>query len=292
MNKILIEQSSLCGCPENMTSEGESCISNYQSEPKEILLNYTLRGKQYELNFTAYKGLVDYLSQLTPYISSNGTYDVPSRMDFKLKDINNQEQRDLLLPLIVEIQNRAQNREDQVRIATSIVQNLEWGSTNKTILFFGNKVPYQRHPYEVLYDSEGLCGEKSELLAFLLKEMGFGTVIFYNEQENHESVGIKCPVEQSWHGTGYCFIETTGSAIMTDSSIIYTNGLTLSTIPLVLPISDGDSLNGDLYEYKDAKTFGEIRNNLNNSFFFNPIKFWTLNDLEKKYGLTKSYEAG
>jgi len=48
----------------------------------------------------------------------------------------------------------------------------------------------------VLYEDKGVCGEKSLLLAYLLRELGYGVVLFEFKPENHYG-GRKlkaCPV--------------------------------------------------------------------------------------------------
>ncbi|HJZ19153.1 MAG TPA: hypothetical protein VJ208_03545 [Candidatus Nanoarchaeia archaeon] len=291
-NGFLIEKSKTCGCPENFTIEGDSCISEFQTEPKNAALKYVLRGKEYEINYTVYRGMADYLSELPVFIKYDNN-EFPSRVDFKLKNINEESQRNFLLPLVNEIQNRAYDKEEQARIAISIVQNIPWGFANKTTVFRGTELDYSRHPYEVLYDSEGVCGEKSELLAFLLREIGYGTVIFYNQEENHESVGVKCPVEESWRNSGYCFVETSGPAIMTDNSLEYVGGFILQSEPEILFISDGDSLPADIYEYEDARTFKEIKETINgDNFFVGLKKLFYFKKLQEKYGLVEKYNAG
>ena len=236
--------------------------------------------------------MVDYLSELPIYITSNGNRNT-SRADFKLKNINQEDQKFLLMPLVVGIQNQARDKEDQARISISVVQNIEWGKSNKTEVFRKTEIQYSRYPYEVLYDSEGVCGEKSELLAFLLRELEFGVSFFYNLEENHEAIGVKCPVEESWKNSGYCFVETTGPSIITDTEINYVGGLQLESEPQVLFISEGESFSSSMYEYEDAEKLIDIRESVNgDSFFFNPKKLVTFKKLEKKYGLAKEYRAG
>ena len=147
-------------------------------------------------------------------------------------------------------------------------------------------INYSRYPYEVIYDNEGVCGEKSELLAFLLREMGYGVVFFYNKLENHESIGIKCPKKFSLDDSGYCFIETTGPSIITDSEIEYEGVGKLSSKPELIPISDGDSLGDDLYEYKDAKELINLRSNGINMFSSGKLE-----KLKEKYGLVELYRS-
>jgi len=283
----LVEKASICGCPDGMSKSGESCFSNYQTQPKEVSLKYVLRGEEKSLDFVVYTGMVNYLSEL-PKSINYASGERLLRSDFKLRNINNQEQKQLLLPLLIAIQNEAESKEDQVRIAVSLVQNIEFGNSNKTLNLPGdNGITYSRYPYEVLFDRMGVCGEKSELLAFLLKEMGYGVVFFYHQEENHESLGIKCPVRYSVDDSGYCFIETTGPSIMTDTGIEYVGGIRLRSQPEIILVSNGDSLGLNMYEYKDAKEMMKLRDN---SFvFFKETRF---NRLMEKYGLVDAYHPG
>lgn len=284
---MLVENASICGCPAGTVKSENSCISPHQTSPQEVSLPYTLRGEEKTLNFTVYGGMADYISNLSKIITYRGS-EVPLRSDFFLRDINDPEQRQLLIPLLVAIQNSANDKSDQVRIAISLVQNIPFGSSTKLQNFPGKgQVSYSRYPYEVLYDDMGICGEKSELLAFLLKEMGYGTVSFYFPTENHEAVGIKCPSRYSFDNTGYCFIETTGPSIMTDSGIEYVGGVKLHSMPEIILVSNGDSLGTGMYEYADAKEMMSLRNG--NLILFRGTR---LNKLRDKYGLVETYNSG
>jgi len=281
---ILIEKASVCGCLESMERLGDSCITDFQTQPEKIILKYITNGEEKTLDFTVYRGLADYLSAL-PQGISYAEGEKPLRADFSFKKINEEEQRRLLLPLVIEIQNLApDDKVEQARIAISLVQNIQYGFSDKTYDFFGNTVNYSRYPYEVLYESQGICGEKSELLAFLLRKIGYGVVLFYNQKENHESLGIKCPVEESYRGTGYCFVETTGPSIITDDSIEYVGGITLDSEPEVIFISDGESLPENLPEYEDAETMKRIRQGK-----FVLFKNLKLEYLKARYGLVEEY---
>lgn len=290
-NNVLLEKASFCGCSSDLIVKGDSCFSNYQNNSMEIKLKYFIRGEEKEINFIVYKGMADYLSTISREISYSGT-EVPLKADFKLKKLNEENQDKLLMPLVVEIQNLAKDKEEQMRIAVSIVQNIEWGFSNKTSNFRHNKLNYSRYPYEVLFDSQGVCGEKSELLAFLLRELGFDIVLFYNQLENHESLGIKCPEKYSWHNSGYCFVETTGPSIITDTSIDYVGDFTLSSKPEIIFISKGISLEKDLYEYKDAKDLMRIREKILETGKISFLNKKKLDKLNEKYGLVDNYNAG
>ncbi|RLG15020.1 hypothetical protein DRN69_03600 [Candidatus Pacearchaeota archaeon] len=285
---ILIEKASLCGCPDIFSQSGDTCISEYQTEPKNITLKYILSGKEKEIEFTVYKGVVDYLSGLPRQIYyRNG--EEPLRKDFKLKGINDPIQKEFLLPLVIKIQNIAKDKTEQVRIATSLVQKIPFGNSDKITRFRKNIINYSRYPYEVLYDVKGVCGEKSELLVFLLREMGYGTAFLHYSFENHESVGIKCPFEYSVDETGYCFIETTGPSIITDAEVEYVGIGRLLSKPEIIVISDGDSLDKNLYEYRDAEELIRIRRSLENRGKINFFQHKILENLKKKYGLEKVY---
>ena len=201
--------------------------------------------------------------------------------------MNDSLQRESILPLVKEIQNLApDSKTDQARIAVSLVQNIPYGFSDKKELILGKEFNHHRYPYEVLYDNEGICGEKSQLLAFLLKELGFDVAIFYNQMENHESVGIKCPKRKSWHGSEYCFVETSGPSIISDASITFVGGINLESKPLVMKISDGISLSSNLEDYEDAESFKKIREKNGNLNSFDITK---LDELRKKYGLDGEY---
>lgn len=281
----LVERASVCGCDELSVKQGNSCISNYHLEPKSIALRYNLEGKTNEINFIVYKNANDYVSNISRVIYYSDS-EVPFRSDFKHKSINDEVQESMILPLIKKIQNIAPDDSiEQVRIAVSLVQNIPYGFSGKVISFEGGEVNYSRYPYEVLYDNQGICGEKSALLALLLKEIGYGVSIFYFADENHEAVGIKCPKEKSLYGSGYCFVETGGPSIITDTSIEFEGGIKLKSKPEIILISEGIPLPDNIYEYKDA----EILMNIRKRNLLGLIKFWKLDDIREKYNLDKIY---
>ncbi len=281
--QVLIERASLCGCPANTEIQGNSCISPYQKNPKEINLKYILLGNEHNISFTVYEEMTNYLFNLPNQISySNG--EIPKKEDFKFRKINEENQRVLLMPLVIKIQNLDNNKENQARIAISLVQNIPFGYSDELVLGGDYEILYSRYPYEILYENQGTCASKSELLIFLLREIGYETVFFCHQQENHDSVGIKCPFEYGLLDTGYCFVETNGPAIITDDENIYREGVKLFSYPEIIKASEGISLRY-MREYRDALILKEIRRNLErtgNLNFFQEISF---NFLKKRYGL-------
>jgi hypothetical protein len=284
-NGVLVERASVCGCSEISYTEGDSCAFLYKNYSREVSLKYVLNGEEKNLNFIVYGEMSDYLSRVSRVIDSEIGKE-PTRLDFKLKELNEENSRELLLPLVVQIQNLANNSVDQARIAVSLVQNIPYGPAETKISFGGGQVGYSLYPYEVVYYQKGICGEKSALLAFLLRELGYDTSILYFSSENHEVVGIKCPIDKSFEETGYCFVETSGPAIITDSSLSYIGGVQLQSKPTIMQISEGISLPKYLPEYKDAKTLRNIRNG--NLFGF--FESWKFDDIKEKYGLDGEYK--
>jgi hypothetical protein len=287
-NGKLIEKASVCGCLKNdyginYNIKEDKCVFS-SSNPKIISLNYILRGKKGNISFEVYPEILN--------LSLNYKYPIESGFDssnFKLQIINNPIQREALLPLIMKIQNLTPNKYDQARIAISLVQNIPYKESNKSVFVAGSLVGYRRIPYEVLYENQGVCGEKSLLLSFLLKELGFSSSIFYFSKENHEAVGISCPKDMGFYNTNLCFIETTGPSIITDSENDYLLGIKLSSNPQIIPISEGISFEKNLYEFKDARLFIKLRDKLKKSSSLNIFNSLILKNLIKKYGIPNIY---
>jgi hypothetical protein len=278
----LVENATLCGCSNVSSIDGDKCVSEYAVGKKTIKLNYVLRGKEGQITFFTYKILYDYLGKIPRFIDSDENFTL---LDFRMKMLDNEHQRELLLPLVVEIQKITPNKEDQARIAISIVQNIPFGSSDKVARIGGITSEYQRYPYEVLYDNEGICGEKSELLVFLLRELGYGSSFLYYSKENHEAVGIKCPEKYAVDDSEFCFVETTGPSIISDDKTEYIGIAELKSFPKILIASDGLALSEKAYEYNDARILISIRESANDDGIINFIQYLQFKILREKYGL-------
>lgn len=279
----LIELASSCGCPPVLRELGDNCVSDYQTGEKNVTLNYVLRGKKGEIEFVVYEGLYNYLVNLPRHISFRENFTL---LDFRKKMIDEENQRQFLLPLVLKIKEITSNKEDQARIAISLVQEIPFGSSDRLSRFGGITFDYQRYPYEVIYDNEGVCGEKSELLVFLLRELGYGSAFIYYAEENHEVVGIKCPEEHGINGSGFCFIETTGPSIVTDDKTEYLGVVELTSSPQILVVTnDGLSFSKYAEEYNDAKIMIKIRNSVDKYGRVNLLNYLKYKILKSKYGL-------
>jgi len=223
-NGVLISEASICGCPWDTVQQGERCVDKYETNPKNISL-YRV-GK-----FEVYGGLNDYLASLDRSISYY--YEPPTTKDFILKDLDNEIQRKYLTSLVDKIKSKSTNPDEQARIAITMVQEIPYDTKAAET----NSVT-GRYAYEVLYDMKGVCMEKADLMAFLLRGLGFGVAIFEFDQENHRAVGIRC--DNGNYNTNYCFIEATDVYSVGKIPADYVGGVDIrDATPEVIIISDG-----------------------------------------------------
>lgn len=223
-------------------------INIYETNPKTVTLNYKLHGNNGKISFIVYGGLNNYLKN-----QPRSMYGNPTDLDFIMKDLNDEEQDTYLKPLVYKIQNITSNEGDQAKIAISLVQNIEYDWDG-----FKTGVITGKYPYEVLYTLSGVCGEKTELLAYMLREIGYEVAIFRFDVESHDAIGIKCPQQYSYRNSGYCFVESTTPNIITDSSGDYVGVGKLKSEPNILKISGGISLDSVSEEYNDAISLNQI----------------------------------
>jgi hypothetical protein len=186
-------------------------------------------------------------------------------------------QKKYLDNFVSSIKSKTSNKDDQVRIAISLVQKIPYDYSRL------NSVNFKlRSPYELLYESKGVCSEKSLLLAHLLREFGYGIVLFDFSSENHMAVGIKSPNQYSYKNTGYAFIEATAPSIPTDSQGNYVGAGRLISTPQIFQVSDGISFSSISEEYQDAQTLNRLTN-------MGPIlaenDYLTWRALANKYGI-------
>jgi|GEM_PF-5674657 len=112
------------------------------------------------------------------------------------------------------------DRDDEALIAIRFVQDLEYGIVRDEQMSY-----HVRYPYEVLFEMEGKCDEKTYLMYKLLARMGYGVAILDMSQQEHMALGIKCPPEDDYLDTGYCYIETTKYSPFWEPSIQEKRGI-------------------------------------------------------------------
>jgi hypothetical protein len=253
-NGVLVENVSACGCPDGTIPDNSSCVDIYMTDPVVSEFPYTLDGQSYNLTVTLYGGLNDFLSIQNGYEYEYYSNNVPSSEELE-SDVAEQvmdqpDQGRLIDGLVTSIENITADKDDQARIAVSIVQNIQydWSEVNSDSL---------KYPYQVLYTDSGICEDKSELLALLLKKLGFGVALFEFSNQDHEAVGINCSAQYSLDNSGYCFIETTTPNIITYSTGTYIGNVTLGPPTDIIPISAGLSFNASR-DYADALEYGKL----------------------------------
>lgn len=284
-NGSLVENASFCGCPYEKTQEGNKCVSIYCAGPVEKQFSYRLKGVVGNISIILYNGLKNYLSNLPRTYSCNPT--CPSNKEIYLKYLNEEKQREQLNKLVEEIKKLNEDRDEQARIAVSLVQKIPYDQVS-----FETNSSYIRYPYEVLFDQLGVCGEKSTLLAFLLRELGFGVALLLYEKEKHMAVGILCPEEYSQYKSSekaYCFIETTEPSIITDNQEKYVGVGKLTSSPEIIEVSNGISFDSVSTEYADAKEYIRLNKLADNSGrILDSWSYHRLAYIMNKYGIPVS----
>jgi hypothetical protein len=223
----------------------------YRASPQTIVYPYVLNGNRKSISFTTYGGLNNYLSMNEP--PSYNSHD-----DFIKRLTLDTEQDTYFKPLLDEIKKQSPNKDDQAKIAISIVQNIPYNYARADNITKKQNTSWQ-YPYETIYLNSGVCIDKSLLLIYLLNKLGYDAVLFEFDQENHAAVGIKTNPEYMYKHTGYAFIETTRPTIITDSSGRYgINSAILTSTPAVTYLTNGNETIEVSQEYKDAKTYNEL----------------------------------
>jgi len=279
LNGTLIKKASSCGCPLNEVVQGDNCVSKYEIGPMEQTFGYVVKGNSNSIKFTVYAGLKNYLAGISRYYYCDPT--CPSDRELELRFLDQNEQNKYLKNLVDIIKSKTSNLDEQARIAISFVQKIpyDWEGFRTNNL-------NNRYPYEVLYDKKGVCAEKARLLAYILRELGFGVVLFNYETENHMAVGIKCPSQYSYKNSGFCFIEAAAPSIITYAEGDYVGVGKLSSTPDIISISDGKSFDSVSEEYNDAQEWNRI-NELSESSggYLDSYNYYKWQTLVNKYGI-------
>ena len=253
-------------------------VDELLTDPKIVTMSFMYDGNMCNVDYIVYKGLNDYLASLTRNITY---YDnPPTTKDFIIRDLDQNHQKIVLMSLVNYIANFTEDKDDQARIAVSMVQNIPYDDIGLESGLLNSK-----YPYEIVYSQTGVCGGKSVLLTFLLRELGFSVVIFEYEQDSHRAVGIKCPYKYSYNGTGYCFVETTAPSIITDSDKEYEGVGTLSSYELIF-ICDGLSFDSVSEEYNDSIEYHRLLDLADiNGGTLSPPNYDKWMNIANKYGL-------
>lgn len=293
-----------CGdnyCLPDVKCCNHQCFNSTVSSTVVRTFPYLLRGKKGSVQIHLFESL----DQI--YSPKKGSLTNENVSSFYLWYVNQSCQTTHLSSLIDQIRNVSSTPDDQVRIAISLIQHIpydeikaaekrnasltlpkdEYGfytindTVNASILLF------DRYPYNVLYENTGICSEKSTTLALLLKELGYGVVLFHFPAENHMAAGVKCPLRYSYRQSGYCFIETTKTSIITDSSGTYgPDRQPLTSSPFIINVTDGQSFESVDEEYTDLQELRILQDRAERNHHRLYAKDYSrFNTLIDKYGL-------
>jgi hypothetical protein len=232
---------------------------NLDTGPSPRNYPYVLRGTRSTLGITLFSGAFEEISSkstppaCTRYNSDSSPCTPEEIRQYYLKFIDDPDQKKYLDDLVDSIKSKTSNNDDQARIAISLVQQIPYDYSRLNTQF---KV---RRPYEVLYENKGVCSEKSVLLAYLLRELGYGVVLLEFPAQNHMAVGIKSPSQYDFRNSGYAFVETASPTILTDDQGDYVGAGKLTSTPDVLSVSEGTSFNTISEEFRDANRFNQLQ---------------------------------
>jgi hypothetical protein len=252
---------------------------------------YVLRGQVDAIKFDLYSGVYNkILSEPTPAACIRYNYDTsPCTKEeigqYYLKYLDDETQKKYLDQLVSSIKSKTSNKDDQARIAISFVQQIPYDYTTfREISSTGSSSDGMRMPYQVIYDNRGVCGEKSLLLAYFLRELGYGVVLFDFNSEQHMAVGVKAPLQYSYRGSGYAFIETARPTIPTDYQREYVGVGKLKTTPDIIKISEGRPFDSISEEYQDANTYNSL---VNMGQVLDQYRYYQWLSLDQKYGMSR-----
>ena len=130
---------------------------------------YTIDGIPGYIPFKVYTGVNDYIVSLGEIYTGDDYNAV----------IGNEVQQKYISPMVENIRRAAKNPDDEARIAISLVQHIKYDANAVNEIQVNMSKTGQkyigRYPYTILDQNwGGICGEKSFLLALLLKELGYG----------------------------------------------------------------------------------------------------------------------
>jgi len=228
----------------------------FRQSPKTTTFSYFMGRDVRTMSFTTFGGLSDFFSNK----SHSYHYDPDNGVIVEL--LENEVQNEFMRPFIEMIRQRSITGDDQAKIAISLVQRIPYNGKRYT-----RTATDWYYPYETVHNNKGSAADKSVLLAYILNELGFETVLF--EFPGHMAVGVKSSSRYSFYDTGYAFIETTRPTIITYEPDTSYGGFSISQNPRIIHLSGGKRVLDVSAEYGDAmrmKQLEEMGGSLNQSY--------------------------
>ncbi|MFA6193709.1 MAG: transglutaminase-like domain-containing protein [Parcubacteria group bacterium] len=190
------------------------------------------------------------------------------------------DQKEALKPLVNWLNKKIKKSGDRVRAAASLVQNIPYDdnkATGEEEVATG-RGHGTRYPYETLYENSGICGEKSFLIAYLLKELGYGTATMVFLSPLHRVAAVKCADAYDFRDTGYCIIQPNYRKMIT------WEGSQEDEDPYQITVLSGGKTFGAKSDYKDSREYWKIMNSID-AGTYTAKQAKAYRKLIKKYGL-------
>lgn len=183
-------------------------VPNYKPEnPTYVQKEYIWESYNGAWKFTIYANLNEEMYQ---YYRGLSRYYYASDYKNYIDDANNKELVQELTEQLKKLYADSGYEEyDAVCETINFVQRITYAYDKDST----GKDEFPKYPLETLYDQNGDCEDTSILLAGLLSELGYGTVLL--EYPEHMAVGVKGSEDVSgsyftYEGNRYYYIETTG----------------------------------------------------------------------------------
>ncbi|MDD5189137.1 MAG: hypothetical protein PHF57_13105 [Methanoregula sp.] len=243
---------------------------NFKQSPKTTTYSYVNKGNRGSISFTTYGGLADHFSK------EEHSYYSDFEKETIMELLKNEDQDKYLQPLIETIKKKSSDPDVQAKIAISVVQHIPY---NWDVLYSIGSDWY--FPYETLHNNKGVCADKSLLLAYLLNDLGYDTVLF--DFSDHMTVGVKSSSNYDFYGTGYAFVETTSPTIITYIPDTYYSGFTVTSNPRIIHLNGGTRSLDVSTEYRDAvrmkqlESMGEV---LDEMYYYEWLRISNFYDLQ------------
>ncbi len=243
-----------------------TCIRGCTNPGVDHTFTYVLRGSGGEISLRLYNGVNNYTAcigetvqdefRLTceqrSFFGSNSKEIYLNELNTTLLKFEDPYQNRFLRDLVSTFRNRADNDDDELRIAVSMVQHIPYDIVKQEEFLRGEYSP-NRLPYQVLYENSGICNEKAKLLAYFLKELGYGVALLSYPGEKHMAVGILSPEPYQTPGCGnYTYIESTQPTIISQVNP------GLHSDPEIIVLAEGKEFQGIAEEYGDARELEEL----------------------------------
>jgi hypothetical protein len=243
-----------------------TCIKGCTDSGVEHTFSYVLRGSSGEISSRLFAKVNDYTACIGETVQDEFRLNCEHRFLFSsdsreifLDELNttllkfeDPYQNRFLRDMLSVFRNSAEGDDDELRIAVSTVQHIPYDAVKQEEFLRGEYSP-NRLPYQVLYENTGICNEKAKLLAYFLKELGYGVALLSFTEEKHMAVGILAPSEYRTPGCGnYAYIESTQPTIVSQVN----QGI--QSVPEIIVLADGREFRSIGEEYTDARELEQL----------------------------------